>query len=889
MADNTTNAPTFDGSMGRSGNGRTLPTPRINPVASLDDGDPADLATIGVEEEFHVVDLHTRELVPRAGELLDRLPATSFTAELHRSVVETNTAVCRTLDEIRDELTRLRQLAVRVADRAGLGIVAAGTVPLRADGDPSVTPTSRYRRMLDEYQLLAREQLTCGAQVHVGVSDRDLAVAVTRRVQPWLPVLLALSTSSPYWMGQDSGYASVRSLVWQRWPTAGDPGEVTSAADHEALVAELISSETITDPAMIYFDVRPSAHVPTVELRITDANSDVETIVLLTGLFRALVRREVAALRAGVERTGVRPPVLRAAVWRAARSGLEGDLLDLPRSARPVPAAEAVRRLVTDLRPQLEATGDWEQVSELTRHALERGSSAARQRRAYERRGRLADVVDLLLDETRGRVRGPLPGVSPLPVLPTYTDSSDEVFGPGGPEPAYRPLLAALRGLGACGLRQRENDRDEEQRARGVTFSVAGEASTRLFPVDLVPRVVPAADWRTLRTGLVQRARALDAFLRDVYADRAVVADGVVPAWVVESSPGLRPTGALMGRRGTRAQVSGTDLVRDPDGGWYVLEDNLRVPSGIGYAVQNRRLTQAVLPELPVPADLLPADETPAMLYRALVAAAPAAADDPAVVVLSSGPGDPAWFEHRLLADEMGVPLTETNDLLVEDGRVRLVREGCRREVDVIYLRMDEEALLHAPGADGVPLGWPLLAAVHAGRLTLANALGNGVGDDKALYAYVPRLIEYYLGEKALLGDVPTYLCGLPEQRAEVLGRLDELVLKPVDGYGGDRVVIGPRAEAEELDAVREQILAAPHRWIAQEMIALTTHPVFDGTALAPRHVDLRAFVFLGDTAEVAPVALTRVAPAGSMIVNSSRGGGSKDTWLLGGDERPSV
>ena len=177
-------------------------------------------------------------------------------------------------------------------------------MPLRADGDPSVTPTSRYRRMLDEYQLLAREQLICGAQVHVGVSDRDLAVAVTRRVQPWLPVLLALSASSPYWMGQDSGYASVRSLVWQRWPTAGDPGEVTSAADHEALVAELIASETITDPAMIYFDVRPSAHVPTVELRVTDANPDVETIVLLTGLFRALVRREVAALRAGVERTG---------------------------------------------------------------------------------------------------------------------------------------------------------------------------------------------------------------------------------------------------------------------------------------------------------------------------------------------------------------------------------------------------------------------------------------------------------------------------------------------------------------------------------------------------------------------------------------------------------
>ncbi|GAB3933470.1 hypothetical protein GCM10027614_04420 [Micromonospora vulcania] len=203
------------------------------------------------------------------------------------------------------------------------------------------------------------------------------------------------------------------------------------------------------------------------ELRITDANADVETIVLLTGLFRALVRREVAALRAGVERTAVRPPVLRAAVWRAARSGLEGDLLDLPRSARPVPAAEAVQRLVTDLRPVLEATGDWEQVRELTRYALERGSSAARQRRAYERRGRLADVVDLLLDETRGRIRAPLPGAPPPLALPTYADAGDEVFGPSGPEPAYRPLLAALTNLGASGLRQREHDRDEEQRAAG--------------------------------------------------------------------------------------------------------------------------------------------------------------------------------------------------------------------------------------------------------------------------------------------------------------------------------------------------------------------------------------------------------------------------------------
>jgi carboxylate-amine ligase len=815
--------------------------------------------------------------------VLDRLPAASFTAELQRSVVETNSAVCTTLDDLRAELVRLRRLAVGTAESIGLGIAAAGTMPLLGGDSAMITPTSRYRRMLDEYQMLAREQLICGVQVHVGVADRDVAVAVAQRVQPWLPVLLALSSSSPYWLGQDSGYASVRSLVWQRWPTAGDPGTVTSAADHDALVAELIESGTITDPAMIYFDVRPSAHVPTVELRTTDACSDVDTVILLTGLFRALVHREIDAVTAGLERQPVRPPVLRAALWRAARSGLEGELLNLPRSAGPVPASQAVEGLVNEVRPALEAAGDWSAVRELSRQALSRHSAAARQRRAYAQRGRLADAVDLILAETRGAPFADLPTGGPATPLGAYAGPGDEMFTETGVVPGHRGIVEVLERLGATELRLREHRRDEEQRARGVTFSVAGEASTRLFPFDLVPRVVPAADWGQLNAGLIQRARALDAFLRDVYEDRAAVADGVLPGWVVEGSPGLRPTGALMRRDAPRAQVAGMDLIRDSNDDWRVLEDNLRVPSGIGYAVQNRRLTHAVLPELPIPADLLSVEDAPAMLRRALVdAAPPGAPDEPSVVVLSSGPSDSAWFEHKLLAEEMGVPVATSTDLLVQEGIVHLLIQGQRTRVDVIYVRLDEETLLHAPGADGMPLGWPLLSAVHAGRLTLANALGNGVGDDKAVYAYVPRFIEYYLGEKPLLADVPTYLCGVPEQLQEVLGRLDQLVLKPVDGYGGDRVTIGPSAAEDELSAVRRQILAAPHRWIAQEKVTLSTHPVFDGARLAPRHVDLRAFVFTGERSEVAPAALTRVAPADSLIVNSSRGGGSKDTWLLG-------
>ena len=840
--------------------------------------------TLGVEEELHVVDLKTRELVPRAPEVLDRLTGAHYSAELHRSVVETNTPVAATLDGLRAGIVALRRQAIGVAESLGLGLVAAGTVPLVDLDSLPVTPTSRYRRMLDDYQLLVREQLICGAQVHVGIPDRDEAVSIAQRVAPALPVLLALSASSPYWMGEDSGYASTRSLIWMRWPTAGDSGVVTSAEDHDALVADLIASGTITDPKMVYFDVRPSAHLPTVELRVTDSSPDADTVVLLAGLFRALVLRARQEYRAGRPVAPTRPPLHRAAMWRAARSGLEGDLLDLPRSPVPVPAAVAVERLISDLRAQLEELGDWEQVYDLSVQQLSRGSSAARQRRAQQRRGRISDVVDLVVADTRGGATGFGPEGQTVPGgLTPYAAAGDEAFPYGEVSPAYEGIVQVLTGLGPAGLRRREDAKADEQRARGITFSVAGEAATRLFPFDLVPRIVPAEDREQLETGLVQRVRALDAFISDVYNGRAVVADGVVPGWVIDGSPELRPSGALVRRQSVRAQVAGIDLVRDGDGNWCVLEDNLRVPSGIGYAMQNRRLTEAVLPELPRPANLLSPEGTPALLKRALLdAAGPAAGDDPEVVVLSQGPDDSAWFEHRMLAEEMAIPLIRSTDLLVDDSAVFRLENGHRHRVDVIYLRMGEDSLVHSPGADGMPLGPSLVTALNADTVVLANALGNGIGDDKAVYAFVPKLIEYYLGEKPLLADVPTYLCGIPEQRAEVLGRLDELVCKPVDGYGGDRIVIGPHASPGDLQAVRRQIHAAPHRWVAQEVVNLSTHPVFDGHQFTPRHVDLRAFVFTGKESVVASAALTRVAPAGSMIVNSSRGGGSKDTWLLG-------
>lgn len=848
--------------------------------------DPGELRNLGVEEEFHVVDLLSRELVAQAPKVLEHLPAEAYSDELQRSVVESNTPVCASLSELRAELVRSRRLLVGVAEPMGLGIVAAGTVPLVDALQLSVTPNSRYEQMLDDYQLLVREQLICGAQVHVQISDRDVAVAIAQRVTPYLPVLLALSASSPFWMGEDSGYASIRSLLWQRWPTAGLSGEITSAAEHDALIADLVASETISDAGMVYFDVRPSAHLPTLELRITDACPDLDDVVMLAGLFRALVRREHDAVLAGRPMDRRPAPLLRSALWRAARSGLEGNLLNLPRSPKPMPAGAAVTQLLTDLRPYLEAVDDFDTVQDLVEHALARGSSAAEQRAAYQRRSRFSDVVDLLIrrtDPDRAAGSRAVPDQDGLTKLPGYQRLGDEVLAGPAPDPMYREVLRVLERLGPSELRRRERTRDEEQRSRGVTFGVTGRASGRLFPVDLLPRLVDAQDWAELGAGLIQRARALDAFLHDIYGERAVIEDSVVPGWVVASAPGLRSIGAMMSGQAVRAHICGMDLVRDGAGAWFLLEDNLRVPSGLGYAVQNRRLSAAVMPDVPRPFGLLDVEGVPRMLRGTLEEAAlPAAGDNPVVLLLSEGPEGSAWFEHRMLGEEMGVPVAGIGELLVDDDRVYLLRDGNRRKVDVLYLRVDEDALLHTSGADGRPLGPSLLAAIDAGQVALANAPGNGVGDDKAVYAFVPQMIGYYLGESPLLASVPTFLCGVEEQRATVLDRLDQLVLKPVDGYGGEGVLIGPLASEQEIAATRRQILTAPHRWIAQEMVALSTQPCFDGERLAPRHVDLRAFVFHGESLEVAPAALTRVAPAGSMVVNSSRGGGSKDTWLLG-------
>ncbi|GGT00750.1 carboxylate-amine ligase [Streptomyces chromofuscus] len=361
---------------------------------------------IGVEEEFHVVEMESGMLVPRAARCLSLLPRRTFKSELHQSVVESNSGVHTSLDGLYADLTATRRRLDAAASSLGLAVVAAGTAPLAPGVFASPTAGARYRRMVEAYRKVAEEQLICGAQVHVDVPDRDTAVRVMCVVSPWLPVLLALSASSPYWQGSDTGYSSWRTMLWQRWPTAGPPGCFADAADYDGVVRDLIRAGTISDEGMIYYDVRPSAHLRTLELRLCDACPRAETVVLVAGLFRALVIDAQERLRTGrAPDCRGRHEWLRGASWRAARCALEATLVD-PETHQEAPAGQVVRKLLTRMRPALEAHGDWQTVQALTEAALAEGSAARRIRRAAHDEDLLA-CVDMLIAETRGERRRP--------------------------------------------------------------------------------------------------------------------------------------------------------------------------------------------------------------------------------------------------------------------------------------------------------------------------------------------------------------------------------------------------------------------------------------------------------------------------------------------------
>ena len=466
----------------------------------------------------------------------------------------------------------------------------------------------------------------------------------------------------------------------------------------------------------------------------------------------------------------------------------------------------------------------------------------------------------------------------------SYSLAFDEMFdAQGNVRVPYKGIYAELAPSDASELEARSEALGRAFIDQGITFSLSGQE--RPFPLDLVPRVISAAEWSRLERGIIQRVKALEMYLDDIYGDQEILNDGVIPRRLISSCEHFhREAVGIVPPNGVRIHVAGIDLIRDEKGTFRVLEDNLRSPSGVSYVMENRRTMARVFPNLFATHRVRAVDDYSAHLLRALRNSAATNEADPTVVVLTPGVANSAYFEHSLLARQMGVELVEGRDLFCRDNQVYMRTTDGERQVDVIYRRIDDAFLdplqFRADSVLGVA---GLVNAARAGNVVISSAIGNGVGDDKLVYTYVPTMIEYYLGEKPLLANVDTYRCWLDDEREEVLDRIDELVIKPVEGSGGYGIVFGPDASDKELATVAKKIRDDPRSWIAQPMMELSTVPTQIGDALAPRYVDLRPFcVNDGDDIWVLPGGLTRVALVeGSRVVNSSQGGGSKDTWVL--------
>jgi uncharacterized circularly permuted ATP-grasp superfamily protein len=465
-----------------------------------------------------------------------------------------------------------------------------------------------------------------------------------------------------------------------------------------------------------------------------------------------------------------------------------------------------------------------------------------------------------------------------------YEDAYDEMFdAQGRVRTAYRGLFNALAPIEEDDLQRRNEALSRAFIDQGVTFSLSGQE--RPFPLDLVPRVITAAEWAKLERGIRQRVTALELFLADVYGEQTILRDRVIPKRLVTSCQHFhREATGVVPPNGVRIHVAGIDLIRDERGEFRVLEDNLRSPSGVSYVMENRSTMARVFPDLFFSHRVRAVGDYASHLLQALRRAAAPNEADPTVVVLTPGVHNSAYFEHSLLARQMGVELVEGRDLFCRDNVVYMRTTAGEVQVDVVYRRIDDTFLDPMQFQHQSVLGVAgILNAARAGNVVIANAFGNGVGDDKLTYTYVPTIIDYYLGEKPILPNVDTLRCWLPEERDEVLDRVEELVVKPVEGSGGYGIVIGPDASAKEHEAIRRKIRANPRGWIGQPVVQLSTVPTRIGGDLRPRHVDLRPFaVNDGESIWVLPGGLTRVAlPEDSLVVNSSQGGGSKDTWVL--------
>ncbi len=455
----------------------------------------------------------------------------------------------------------------------------------------------------------------------------------------------------------------------------------------------------------------------------------------------------------------------------------------------------------------------------------------------------------------------------------------------GSPALHTRPLRERLRRLSIGELHRRARETENELYSLGVTFTVysAKDVTDRILPFDVIPRVLSADEWRHIEAGVIQRVTTLNRFLRDVYHDQHVLKDGIVPRGLVLGNVNYRPEMAgFEPPAGTYVHICGIDIVRDERGRFLVLEDNARTPSGVSYVVENRRIMLRGFPDL-LDVFIRPVEDYGLRLRQAMDEIAPAGAGEPQVVLLSPGVYNSAYFEHVFLAREMGVPLVEGRDLVVENDEVFMRTTAGLARVHVIYRRINDDYLDPEAFRPNSMLGVPgLMRAYRKGKVALANAIGTGVCDDKAVYAYMPRLIKYYLGENAILPNVETHLCNEPAGLAYTLDHLDALVVKPVGESGGYGILVGPHASAEERAAMRDKLRADPDNFISQPMVSLSVCPTLVETGVKPRHVDLRPFAVTGRSTWVLPGGLSRVAlREGSLVVNSSQGGGSKDTWVL--------
>jgi uncharacterized circularly permuted ATP-grasp superfamily protein len=467
----------------------------------------------------------------------------------------------------------------------------------------------------------------------------------------------------------------------------------------------------------------------------------------------------------------------------------------------------------------------------------------------------------------------------------------DEMLAAAGqPRPAYRRLYEHLQQLGPRELARRHDLAIQMFRNHGITFAVYPDAqgTEKVFPFDIIPRVISAQTWRRLEAGLKQRLAALNLFLDDVYGRKLILKQRAVPPETVLSSPQyMREVEGLPVPHGIHSHIAGIDLIRDHTGEFFVLEDNLRTPSGVSYVLANRHVMKRVLPDLFAGYPVRPVEGYVHELLRHLRWLAPEGVDDPTIVLLTPGINNSAYYEHLYLAKQMGIELVEGTDLVVDQDHVFMRTTHGLDPVHVIYRRLDDEWLDPIFGRQESLVGVAgLVNAYRVGNVAIANALGNGVADDKAVYALVPKIIRYYLGEDPILPNVPTYLCAVDEDRRYVLDHLEQLVVKTVDGSGGYGMLIGPESTKAQREEFRQRITTWPRSFIAQPVVSLSVQPIFDGGRFRRTHQDLRPFVLTGPDVHVTSGGLTRVAlRPGSLVVNSSQGGGSRDTWVMAEDE----